>query len=110
MRRKLHHAKDLPIDITRYIEEGVNLPSAFIINDKPPSSYAFAVETVGCMTYEDIVTACLSRTVPAEDVLNGIKASLCCPSNEDDDVAIIDSNMSINLLDTFSAAHMFDIP
>ncbi|KAL2351109.1 hypothetical protein BJ546DRAFT_1067164 [Cryomyces antarcticus] len=66
MRRKLHHAKDFPVNVTRYIKEGVNLLSAFIISDKLPRSYAFAVEIVGCMTLEDIVTACLSRTVPAE--------------------------------------------
>jgi len=110
-RRKLHYGRELPIDITPYIREGknklqvfANLPS----NDMKTSiDYAFAVEVVRVNSQETIEKKC--PVIPADEVLASIKASLTS-ANTDDDVAIVSSNLTIDLFDPFLGGKIFDVP
>ncbi|KAJ9646509.1 hypothetical protein H2199_002558 [Coniosporium tulheliwenetii] len=114
IRRKLQHGKDLPIDVTPYIRAGHNLLAVFVNRtaDEPsPTAYAFAVEAIGLKSHDNIKQDCLtSRLIPSEQSLASIKASLCDTPDDDGDIVVVSSTLSINLFDPFSASKIFDIP
>ncbi|KAJ9668417.1 hypothetical protein H2201_001465 [Coniosporium apollinis] len=114
IRRKLQHGKDLPIDVTPYIRAGHNLLAVFVNRtaDEPsPTAYAFAVEATGLKSHDNIKQDCLtSRLIPSEQSLASIKASLCDTPDDDGDIVVVSSTLSINLFDPFSASKIFDIP
>lgn len=109
-RRKLHHGKCLPIDLTHCVRAGDNKLTMRInrsLNDKSPLNFAVAIEVVGFATRDSIKEACLKRLVPAEQILNNIKKSLVV--GDDDDI-VMQSNMTLRLFEPFSNAKIFDIP
>ncbi|KAI5209526.1 hypothetical protein E4T39_00807 [Aureobasidium subglaciale] len=101
-RRKLHHGKCLPIDITHYVSVDANK----LVHDKSAFNYAVAVEVVGFMTRDNIKEACMKRLIPSEQILASIKNSL----NSDDDDCIMQSNFTLHLFEPFSNAKIFDTP
>ena len=109
-RRKLHHGRYLPIDLTSYVALGEN-ELTVIVNrmstDDRPFEYALAVEIVGIMTHESVQKGL--HCIDAAESLAAIKKSLS-GGDDDDDVAITSSNVTINLFDPYSHAKMFDIP
>ncbi|KAK8194306.1 hypothetical protein M8818_007495 [Zalaria obscura] len=115
-RCKLHYGKYLPIDLTAHIRPGDNVLTAYInraSTDTSPLDLAVAVEVVGFLTRSKMREDCLgNRLVLANDVLGSIKASLSpsSGSENDDEVAIVDSNINIPLFEPFSNARMFDLP
>lgn len=111
-RRKLHHGRYLPIDLTEYIKPGDN-DLTVIVNrmstDTRPFNFALAVEIVGALTHESIQRGL--RRISAPVSLAAIKKSLSGSNgDDDDDVAVTSSNLTINLFDPFSHAKMFDLP
>lgn len=108
-RRKLHHGKHLPIDITHCISSEANKLVVRINrskNDKSPLNYAIAVEVVGFATRKDIKEACMKHLIPAEQILDSIKKSL---TSHDDDL-IVQSNFNLHLYEPFSNSRIFNIP
>ncbi|KAH0259771.1 hypothetical protein KCU91_g15025, partial [Aureobasidium melanogenum] len=108
-RRKLHHGKYLPIDVTHCISSETNKLVVRINRskyDKSPFNYAVAVEVVGFASRSDIREACMKRLVPPEQILDSIKKSL---TSSDDDL-IIQSNLTLHLYEPFSNARIFDLP
>ncbi|OCL08157.1 hypothetical protein AOQ84DRAFT_293719 [Glonium stellatum] len=112
-RKKLHNGKDLPIDLTPYLKEGENILEMAVlrqINDRSPLNCALAVEIVGVKNHEEIKQDCFTTNlVPSGQVKAAIKASLAGPDG-DDEIAIVSSNITINLFDPFSACRIFDVP
>ena len=117
LRKKVHFGKDLPIDITPYIKAGENLIeircnviAAKIKHGEPdPRDFLFAVEVVGVMTHEEIRRHCNSKIIPAAESIEAIRRSLT-GSDTDDDISIVSSNLTINLLDPFYGCRIFDVP
>ncbi|KAI5208760.1 hypothetical protein E4T38_02737 [Aureobasidium subglaciale] len=108
-RRKLHHGKCLPIDITHHVSIGTNKLVVRINrlkHDKSAFNYAVAVEIVGFMTRDSIKEACMNRLVPSEQILASINKSLA----SDDDDCIMQSNFTLHLFEPFSNAKIFDTP
>jgi hypothetical protein len=112
-RKKLHHGKDLPIDISSLIKEGDNTLEIAVLrqaNDERYSEYCLAIEVVGFETHDAIKQACLtSNYVPASKTLEAIKRKLS-GTDDDDEIAIVASNLTIQLFDPFSASKICDIP
>ncbi|KAF2430125.1 hypothetical protein EJ08DRAFT_697668 [Tothia fuscella] len=108
VRRKLHHGKDLPIDLTHFIVEGENKLELFLNTDigkGEHANYATAIELVGVKTHEQISAACQDRLIPAEESLAEIKKYLAPannPNTDDDDIVIVSENVTINLYDSIS--------
>lgn len=112
LRRKLHHGKDQPIDITSLIKEGPNEIIVCILktsDDKEPIPYAFAVEVVASKSHMSIVEECNARTISKVAVLGNITSHLSA-QNLDDDIAITSSTQEITLLDPFRGGEMFIVP
>ena len=119
IRRKSHHAKDLPVDITSYIlpassGEGstnqirISTPRSSKYNDL--RTFFVAVEVVEILDHPQIIDKCHQQRIPASQTLNAIKNSLTGPtSDEDDEITMVVSDLSIGLADPFTA-RIFDSP
>ncbi|KAG9679407.1 hypothetical protein KCV03_g918, partial [Aureobasidium melanogenum] len=108
-RRKLHHGRYLPIDITHCISSETNKLVVRVNRskyDKSPFNYAVAIEVVGFDSRNGIKEACMERLVPPEQILDSIKKSL---TSHDDDL-IVQSNFTLQLYEPFSNAKIFDLP
>ena len=109
-RRKLHHGRYLPIDLTAYVKPGkneLNVTVNRMSTDTRPYEYALAVEKVKLMKHEDI--AIDEKMIGAKDSSAAIKKSLS-GSDDDDDIVITYSNMSIKLFDPFTQSKMITTP
>lgn len=124
VRRKGHYGKDLPIDVTRYIASMPGIQHHIEIASLPPddtkhSNYGFALELVEMLEHQqiiDMVTATspppplVPQRIPAAQTIAGIAKTLAGGLNEDDDeIAMIVSDLTIDLADPFMAK-IFNIP
>ncbi|KAF1914360.1 hypothetical protein BDU57DRAFT_519318 [Ampelomyces quisqualis] len=112
-RRKVHHGKDLPIDITHLIKKGDNVLEVSVIADSADTTfleYLVAIESLGFVSHDDIKSHCtgpglISGKAVLADILKKLSGG-----NEDDDIAVVESKLTINLFDPFSSSKMCDIP
>ena len=110
MRRKLHHGRHLPIDITPFLGLGENILTATInrgFSDDRPFDFAIAAEVVHVVSHETIVNSIFH--IPAEESLASIRKSLAGDPN-DDEVAVVSSNLTITLSDPYTGHRIFDVP
>lgn len=118
VRRKLHHGRDLPVDITPYIHSIANnvinqikisvpRPKGF----KDDVDYYFAVEIVEVLQHQQIINMSLHRRIPAEETIKSIKKSLSGSfiDDDEDEISMVVGDLTINLADPFMA-RIFDIP
>lgn len=112
-RKKLHNGKDLPIDLTPHLKEGENSLQIAVMRQIPnraPLNCALAIEIVGVKSHEEIKQDCFKMNrIPTEQIKAAIKTSLA-GLDGDDEIAIVSSNISINLFDPFSACRIYDVP
>ncbi|KAH9203800.1 hypothetical protein DL95DRAFT_136866 [Leptodontidium sp. 2 PMI_412] len=117
IRRKLHHGKDLPIDITQFIvptsadPATINCIKVSIIKwigNEQKSPFFLAVEIIEVLQHDQILHMCKEEHIPAEQTLHAMKKTFA-PSDKDDDVIINISDLSIDLVDPFTK-RIFDIP
>jgi hypothetical protein len=112
-RKKIHHGKDLPIDITKLVVEGENTLTMSVMAASSDTSfldYLVAIEVLGVISHDMVKRNCAEKNrIPAAQILSEIQKKLR-GSSDDDDIAIVESNLTINLRDPFSAAKMCDIP
>ncbi|KAI9780346.1 MAG: hypothetical protein M1839_006769 [Geoglossum umbratile] len=108
-RRRLHFGKDLPIDITDYVKAGENALKITILRSQREiqTNYAIAVEAIEVITHSVILRFASQNLIPAEQSLNAIKA--CLNPIPDDEIAVVNSDLTINISDPFSA-QIFNIP
>ncbi|KAF1353733.1 hypothetical protein BDV97DRAFT_121879 [Delphinella strobiligena] len=113
LRRKLQHGKCLPVDVTRQLR-GKNTLKIFtnIASDWQAPKHSVAVEIVSFSTKEFIKHDCLTkRVLPTEEVRASITSSLTkSAGQDDDDVEITASSVTIPMFEPFSGARIFDIP
>lgn len=106
IRRRSHHGKDLPIDVTSYIKIGRNELSIAIMgavegaNDK----YAVGLEIIQVIDY-----ASLKAGIPTLDHAEARKRIVDQSSNTDPDVQVVRSQMVLDITDPFTS-RIFDIP
>ncbi|KAF7512541.1 hypothetical protein GJ744_000802 [Endocarpon pusillum] len=114
LRRKIHHGKDLPVDLTPHIREGANNIMIGLLRSQEGTKakrYAMAVEIVEVGDETRINSA--PTMLAADDSLRSITQALKAPygttAGDDDEVQVVDSHLSIDLIDPFMAT-IFDIP
>lgn len=109
VRRKFHNGKDLPLDITKHLKRGENKVSAhFLLDDKECQNfkYFFGIERMLTTMFEHVESTV--GTMSADETRRIIHKRLT-PLSNDDDVAFITDNLTINLVDPFMA-QIFKVP
>ena len=108
-RRKLHHGRCLPIDLSSLLHAGDNTLSVYTIpNPSETGSYVVAVERVSVSSHDTIVSAVTH--ISADDSLTAIKRSLESPPDEDDDIAMTSSTLTIPLFEPYRNDRICDTP
>ncbi|ORY14170.1 hypothetical protein BCR34DRAFT_449639, partial [Clohesyomyces aquaticus] len=110
-RKKLHHGKDLPIDLSSFIKEGDNTLEIAVLHNSDDQSYRnylFAVEVVAAASDDTIKELCLNNRIPAAETISAIKRRLS--GTNDDEISILQDNLTINLFDPFSASAICNTP
>ncbi|CAI7585431.1 unnamed protein product [Penicillium discolor] len=109
VRRKVHNGKDLPLDITEHLNAGENNVRLDIIlgqDECKTSKFVFGVEVMQVSEFDQILS--LIKSVPAADSRAAIKKRLS-PITDDDDLAVVTDNLTLDLVDPFMA-RIFDVP
>jgi len=119
VRRKNHHGKDLPIDITRFMNQKFVLArgSKNILKVSIPRIrksmramfYFIAVEVIEILQHQQVMDMCTKQRISEEKILGDIKKSLAGPSGDDDEISIMPDDLTIDLADPFTA-RIFEIP
>ncbi|ESZ94466.1 hypothetical protein SBOR_5184 [Sclerotinia borealis F-4128] len=112
IRRKMHHGKDLPIDITPYIRAGTNeitISMPKLTTAIKQREYFVAVEEIEILQHDEIMDMCKEQSISAATVVEEIKKKLAGPTEEDDELLIMASDLSIDLTDPFTT-RIFEIP
>lgn len=108
-RRKLHHGRYLPIDVSSYLKPDENELTLYLLRtDNRAFDYAVAIETVGVQSHSDIIGNI--PTISATDSLKAIKDSLAASTDDDDDIVMTSSALTIGLFDPFTADRISSIP
>jgi hypothetical protein len=110
-RRKLHHGRYLPVDLSSTLRVGTNMLSVYALPFKgDPTIYVVAIEAIRVSTHTTIVAAV--PTIPSEASLNSIKRSLGSPSDpdDDDDFIMTSSTLTIPIFDPYRADRICDDP
>jgi hypothetical protein len=113
LRKKLHNGKDLPSDLTALVREGQNVLEVTVMSDSDDTThrnYHVAIEFMGIMTRAAIQKTCRTNRIPAQETINAIKRKLSVGIADDDDIAIVETTLTINLRDPFSASKICDTP
>jgi hypothetical protein len=111
-RRKVHHGKDLPIDVTGLVKEGENILEMSVnaqTTDTFYENFLVAIEYLGVISQVSLKKRLEQNRLTAQQVLADIQRKLN-GNSEDDEVAIVESNLNITLFDPFSASKICDIP
>lgn len=109
VRRKQHHNKDLPLDLTPYICKGENTIGVTVLRatkEERLHVYAIAVEVIEVGNHATVFRA--PQPKQAFEILSAITKSLK-PSVDDDDLIALDEHTTINVTDPYTA-RMFEIP
>lgn len=118
LRRKASHGKDLPVDLTAYIQyfqPGINVTLTISILGRPKcyqdSSFFFAIEIIEIFDHDQLMNTCQQKRVAASLTLEKLKASLGGGTSldDDDEISMVSSEITLDLTDPFSA-RIFTIP
>ena len=106
IRRKSHHGKDLPIDVTRYVKAGANNLTAAAIGFPKDSNadYAIGLEIVQIFDDKQIIDSI--PTIPWQESRKSIIDRL---STNDPDVQVVNPQIVLDLTDPFTSC-IFEIP
>lgn len=114
LRKKLHHGKDLPVDLTGLVTEGPNVLEVSVMNDASDTShhdYMLAIEYMGVNTQASIKKWCYDNRISAETTVKEIKRKLSSSStNDDDDFIVVESTLTINIRDSFDSSKICETP
>lgn len=122
VRRKGQHGKDLPVDITPFVLPGVNHVEIASLSPGAGGSsqlYGIAVEIVEILEHQQVVNMVTAKSpmpraqsqrIPAARSIEAICKALSGGLEDDDeDIAIVATELTIDLADPFMA-RIFDIP
>lgn len=109
VRRKVYNGKDLPLDITRHLQEGeneVNVHFLLAPNECKNFHYVAGIETMDISEYNEVLA--LTHYVPASETRANIKKRLK-PITDDDELAVVTDSLNVPLIDPFMA-RIFNTP
>ncbi|RYP09006.1 hypothetical protein DL765_008603 [Monosporascus sp. GIB2] len=115
IRRKAHHSRDLPVEISALLVPGDNSLNVFIPLDNRISRNhhpVVAVEVIEILSHSAILNIVKATgTMSADETRGIIKGRLTgsSGSGDDDELAMVDSELSIDLADPFTFS-IFTIP
>jgi len=112
-RRKLHHGRYLPIDLSSDLRVGMNVLNVYtlpFIKGDPAAIYVVAIEAIKVSTHTSIVEAI--PTISSEASLDSIKRSLASPTDpdDDDDFVMTSSTLTIPIFDPYRGDRICDTP
>ncbi len=106
IRKKSHHGKDLPIDVTSYIREGMNSISTAVIGF---SADSIALYAIGIEIIEVIEEQLLKRGIAVLPGQEACARMIDRSKSVDPEVLVVDAQLVIDLKDPFSA-QIFEVP
>ncbi|KAL4925561.1 MIZ zinc finger domain protein [Aspergillus undulatus] len=110
-RRKMHNTRDLPLDITPYLQKDTNyIQIGFILGqaEQKDFTYAMALEIITFCTLA--IGKSLAQSLPAAESQKRICGRLTRkPDDEDDELSIVSDDLKINLVDPYTA-RLFNVP
>lgn len=113
-RRKLHHGRDMPIDVTSNIVCGENRIESFTLATniytspaEPPPQYFFAIEIVSLKSHADILEKVTARIKSAEEGLAAIQRAIIGNS---EDVQCVTNTITITLTDPLTGSGICKLP
>jgi hypothetical protein len=108
-RRKLHHGRCLPIDLSPLMHASANILNIYTVpSARDKNAYVVAIERVAVCSHATIVSAV--TPISATDSLETIKSSLASTPDEDDDIAMTSSVLTIPLFDPYRADRICVVP
>jgi hypothetical protein len=114
LRKKLHNGKDKPVELTGLVREGLNALEVAVMssaNDTKHRDYLLAIEYLGALSNAKIKQRCQEQAVSAAKTISDIKRKLSSGTiDDDDDMVVVESTLTINLRDPYSASKMCDTP
>ncbi|KAL0942177.1 miz zinc finger protein [Colletotrichum truncatum] len=116
IRRKQHNGQHQPVELTPFVSRGVNTISVGIspqscAQRKANTTYFMAVEIIETLNHQSILDMVLKSGVISADTTRQSIQNRLKPvrGEDDDDVAVVDSDLSIDLADPFSST-IFRVP
>jgi len=109
VRRKVHNGKDIPLDITDYMHEGINRVSIHLIRSPAEAKdvyYVAGVEVLDIAEYATVKSH--ARELPASESRARIQQRLSARAT-DDELSIVNDDLTVNLVDPFMA-RIFNTP
>lgn len=113
VRRKLHYGKDLPIDITPFCRLGNNrllISLTVEPGDAKVSKYTLALEKVFFMSATQVRECATSNALSAEEVRDRITSTLSSNADEDNDIALLSSTVTVRVRDPISFSFIGTMP
>jgi hypothetical protein len=110
VRRKVHHGKDIPVDITRSLKEGVNEIVMTLLCgpiELDQNLYAMAIEILETANHERVRGAV--RSLSKRVSIDQVRERLSNSNVEDDELTVVGNHITIDLVDPFMA-RIFDVP
>ncbi|KAL1612903.1 hypothetical protein SLS60_001133 [Paraconiothyrium brasiliense] len=112
-RKKLHHGKDLPIELTSLVKEGVNILEIGLVRapeNEQFRNYLLAIEILGVKPHTVLMDEILrNKHVSSALIKQRIKDKLA-GTTVDDEISVVNSTLNINLFDPFSRSEICNIP
>lgn len=113
-RKKQYYGKDLPIDLTPHARKGVNTLDIAVLaraDDQSYRKFLVAVEILAVKSHAAIIHQSVTANhVSAATTAARLGQKLKGASDENDDISIVESSLTISLLDPFNASRMCDRP
>jgi len=109
IRRKNLHGKDLPVDITGILSQQNHLKLSIPKSKTGYTHFFFAIECVDILQHAQILELCSQNRIPLDTTIASIQKSMSISNNDDDDLQMVITDLSIDLADPFTA-RIFDVP
>lgn len=122
VRRKLHHGKDVPIDLTNDVKEGLNTLTCSVLRTaqelKLAKNFAVGVEAVEIVADDRIKNLPFMLKEPdARDAIikslnggvSGKGDGTDADKDEDEEIQVVDAHISIDITDPYTA-RIFELP
>jgi hypothetical protein len=125
VRRKLHHGKDLTIDITKYLKGGLNTLTCSVLRTteetKLGKNFAIAVEVIEIITDDRIKELPVqlkepeARNIITKSLNGGLHGKgdgstvADKDKDEDEEILVVDAHISIDITDPYTA-RVFEVP
>ncbi|KAL4973370.1 hypothetical protein BDW66DRAFT_153902 [Aspergillus desertorum] len=110
-RRKIHNTRDLPVDITLVLQEGLNkIEVNFILGPAEQKNFTYAV-AVEVLTFRSLDSAkALVQALPAAKSQKRIQDKLALnPAEDGDELSIVSDDLKVTLVDPYTA-RIFNVP